>query len=808
MPNPGARTETLDSSPRAREAVELASGQRLGRFVIERTLGTGGMGTVFAARDPDLDREVAIKVLHAGSDDRARQQRLLQEARAIARLRHPNVVVVHEVGEHERRLFVVMELIDGPSLREWLATAARALDDKLAVLLGAARGLAHAHAQGITHRDFKPENVMIDADGHARVVDFGLASLDAELQEGGLIGTPPYMAPEQLRGEPASPASDQFSWCITLYEAITGARPQRAGDVVEQSAEALPARVRAVLARGLAWRSADRFASMDELIATLVPRARPRWPIAIAGGVAIGAALAAGAFVSSREDAVDACEAGRARIATVANPATLVRLAANLGAASPRAIAALDHRAAVWRTSYASVCASAPGPLRTHRMTCLDDALVGMRAFVEFWGQRPADVDPQRAVAGANALADARACESAAVAAGAVPRSPFEDALMGRLQEASIARSANAFERTVAIAHSVAEAARVVQSDRVFAKARIISGDTLGFMLKLDDAQRELREAIDAAARGKEDLLAAHAWGTLIVHIGVHERRPKEALSLATAARAAVARLGGDREAELRLHLDLGRVMFAADDFADARGELEQAVALVDAPPRQSDKLVGEVHFELAATLMELGDNDAAVKHLERALEAQRRAYGEEHPAVAQTLQFLALDRSSRGDQTEALALLERARAVYAATLGRDHPMYASTLDDIATVLTRLDRFDEAVAAMREAVKLMAAAYGPAHPLASSSLARLGRFLRKNGRDADAIPILEEVVSGAEPAEMIEEHLELARAYVTANRLAEARAMLERAKRAGARSKFRTDIDAELNKLRSGATRR
>src|SRR5262249_30306810 len=156
-----------------------------------------------------------------------------QEARAIARIRHPNVVIVHEIGEHERRLFVVMELIEGPSLRDWLTSAARTSDAKLAVLAAAARGLAHAHAQGITHRDFKPENLMIDADGTAKVVDFGIAELDSELrdptfaavaitQTGDAVGTPPYMAPEQLRRETVSPACDQFSWCITLYEALVG----------------------------------------------------------------------------------------------------------------------------------------------------------------------------------------------------------------------------------------------------------------------------------------------------------------------------------------------------------------------------------------------------------------------------------------------------------------------------------------------------------------------------------------------------------------------------------------------------------
>ncbi|MFN0250956.1 MAG: protein kinase domain-containing protein [Kofleriaceae bacterium] len=789
MSDPSARTETLRSSPRAREAGgELQSGQRLGRFVIERTIGAGGMGTVFAARDPDLDRLVAIKVLHAGTGDRARQQRLLQEARAIARLRHPNVVVVHEVGEHERRLFVVMELVEGPSLREWLGRG-HGVDETLAVLVGAARGLAHAHAQGITHRDFKPENLMIDADGNAKVVDFGIAELDLELREGALaaitqtgeaVGTPPYMAPEQLRGEVVSPACDQFSWCITLLEALVGARPVRVPELAAIAAGAtpqpielpasLPSRARAVLVRGLSASANDRFASMEDLLAELEPPARKRWPLAVAGGLAVGVAITASMFALRGTESPDTCTTGAARIDTAWNARAAGALSASLGAFAPRVTAALEDRAHTWRTSHTAVCRATASPTRTHRMSCLDDSLANLRAFVDFWSARPASVDALRSVGGAGAIPDPRACETAEPTAGAPPRSPAEDALFARLEQASVARSANAWERSVEIAHAVADEAKAIASDRVLAKARIISGDGLGFLLKFDDAQREIREAIDAAARGKEDVLAAHAWGTLITHIGVHEQKPAEALSLATAARAAVARLGGaHREIELRLHLDLGRVMYEADDFAGARTELEKAVAIADAPPRQPDKLVGEVHFQVAAALMELGEADNAVTHLERALEAQRRAYGEHHPAVAQTLQYLGVGKTDRGDHTGALVLFEQARAAYEASIGTAHPLYASTLGDIATAQMRSGSLDEALANMQRETDVMVAAYGLDHPITVDSFGH---------------------------------QIELARAFVTAKRAAAARVFLDRARTHATGNPAILDaLDAELAKL-------
>lgn len=819
MSDPGARTETLHSSPRAAAPAELGAGQRLGRFVIERTLGAGGMGTVVAARDPDLDRLVAIKILHAGTEDRARQQRLVQEARAIARIRHPNVVVVHEIGEHEQRLFVVMELIEGASLRDWLATGPSS-EEKLAVLAAAARGLAHAHAHGITHRDFKPENVMIDAEGHAKVVDFGIAELDSELREatvaasgvtqsGEAIGTPPYMAPEQLRGEAVSPACDQFSWCVTLYEAFVGQRPERGPSLAAIAAGAppttidvpaiLPARVRAVLVRGLAAAASERFASMDALLRELEPPARRRWPLAVAGGLAVGVAITAS--VAALRGGADPCATGGARMAGAWGVPQRAALA-GLGGFAPRVASALDDRAATWTASYGAVCTSAASPARTQRMTCLDDALASTRAFVRFWSAPPAGAEPSRVIGSVAALADPRACETVEPTPDAPARTPLEDALYARLAEASVARSANAWERSVEIAHAVADDAIAVHSDRVLAKARIISGDALGFLLKLEDGERELREAVDAAARSKEDLLAAHAWGTLIVHIGVHEHEPAKALILAPAARAAVARLGGtNREAELRLHLDLARVMFQAGDVAGARAEGEQAVAIVDAPPRVSDKLVGEAHFELAVALLELREREQATKHLERALEAQQRAYGADHPAVAQTLQHLGLAKSDGGDHAAALALLDRARTAYEASIGAAHPLYASTLEDIATVQRRLGRFAEAEANMQREVDTLLAAYGPAHPLTVGARARFGALVRE--RDVPrAITLLEEAAASAAPAETVEAQLELARAYAVANRTADARTTLDRAKRlATDDAELVAEIDAELAKL-------
>ena len=232
----------------------LTRGATVGRYVILKLVGRGGMGEVYAAYDPQLDRRVALKLLHhqAGGDGSSRtaRERLLREAKTIARLSHPNVVVVHDAGEIEGRVFIAMEFIEGHTLGAWLAAAPRGWREVRDVFLAAGEGLAAAHEAGFVHRDFKPQNVMVGRDGAVRVMDFGLASGAAALTEDGdaavhreaagvdvrgapvaltrtgmLLGTPLYMAPEQFKAHPAYARSDQFSFCVALHESLYGEHP-------------------------------------------------------------------------------------------------------------------------------------------------------------------------------------------------------------------------------------------------------------------------------------------------------------------------------------------------------------------------------------------------------------------------------------------------------------------------------------------------------------------------------------------------------------------------------------------------------
>jgi tetratricopeptide (TPR) repeat protein/predicted Ser/Thr protein kinase len=331
-----ARAVKLDSDPSSREQRRVQGiPDRVGRFIPLKVLGQGGMGVVYAAYDPDLDRKVALKLMLAtgeSADLEAGRARLLREAQAMARVSHPHVIPVFEVGTWGEQVFVAMEFVDGGTLRSWLEERPRSWREVLEKFLAAGQGLAAAHAAGVVHRDFKPANVLVSSGGRVYVTDFGLArrvsappleelvarreplakpggtpALEEPLTEQGVVlGTPNYMSPEQFRGEVLDARSDQFSFCAALYRALYNARPfdpvrmseaaerrasERAqADAPEQATVNLrpgggaapapliqeppreakvPAWVRSTVMRGLSLHPDGRFPSMEALLEAL-----------------------------------------------------------------------------------------------------------------------------------------------------------------------------------------------------------------------------------------------------------------------------------------------------------------------------------------------------------------------------------------------------------------------------------------------------------------------------------------------------------------------------------------------------------
>jgi serine/threonine protein kinase/tetratricopeptide (TPR) repeat protein len=428
MAEPPDRTATLEraEAPTAdgghrEDRRGLAPGALLSKYTLERVLGEGGMGIVWCARDPDLQRSVAIKLLQCDDASPDARQRLLREARAMARLKHPNVITVYEVDSDGDRDYIAMELVEGASMDAWL-TAKPPAEDVWCAIVAAGRGLAAAHAAGLVHRDFKPHNVLRSRDGRVLVTDFGLARgtgehlariastlsnepvalaqtleaphtdrvLDSTLTEpGSLMGTPAYMAPEQFTGSDPDPRTDQFAFCITAWQALTGCRPFTGESLAELRASAsagvakvqakLPRAVRAVLVRGLAARPEDRWPDLDALLDAL-ERAhhkpnRRRALIAPIGALAATVIL----VLSQRHPSpvVAPTNANGCAPPDKAFDAWTAERRAAFGKRldqQPTALAiadAFDSYRTAWLARYTSACAAAPSPKTAARINCL-----------------------------------------------------------------------------------------------------------------------------------------------------------------------------------------------------------------------------------------------------------------------------------------------------------------------------------------------------------------------------------------------------------------------------------------------------
>lgn len=328
---------------------EAGQPETIGRYEVLGRIGSGGMGVIYAALDKSLGRKVAVKLLNpTGGQHRDARERLLREAQALARLSHPSVVHVYEVGEYEDQVFVAMEFVEGTTLRQWQSSAERSWRSILAAYKAAAEGLAAGHGAGIVHRDFKPDNVLVRLDGEVRVIDFGLARTEAEVprssgetgklpvdsdlaltKTGTLMGTPAYMAPEQYKGDTADARTDQFAFCVALYEALYGYRPfagttihRLAANVLRGNVESpprytdVPERMMRVLLRGLEVDPIERYDDMGALLSDL-PSERSRvWLVllGVLGVLVVIAAAAAGGWAwreeLRREERVAAVRAG------------------------------------------------------------------------------------------------------------------------------------------------------------------------------------------------------------------------------------------------------------------------------------------------------------------------------------------------------------------------------------------------------------------------------------------------------------------------------------------------------------------
>lgn len=707
----------------------LREGDRLDHFVVMERLGEGGMGVVLAAYDPDLDRKVAIKLLRADAWGETAatkgRQRLLREAQAMARLSHPNVVVVHEVGVVEGRVFVAMEYVDGCTLGGWTRKRKRTWREVVEMYSRAGQGLAAAHEAGLVHRDFKPDNVLVGDDGRVRVTDFGIvgtrgtvlqssesieeseALIDDKTplsvtltREGTLLGTPMYMAPEQHERRPADERADQFSFCMALWEALYGERPfpgSTAGEVSRAmrrqevrpppSGTEVPAWVRAILLRGLCYRPEDRFPSMDALLDALGrdPLAARRRKLEL-GGIALGFAVLAGVAVygllRGPADGPRCANAGRA-LRGVWDEEVAQKVEQGFAATgSPlaagtftRVAALLDRYAADWVAMRTEACEAThvrgeqSDTMLALRNACLDRRLGDLRELALLFAEDAQAETVQHAVEAASSLASLGPCADRDALWNTVPPPADADTaekvevIEGWLSRAAALYRTGEYAAGLDIATAQAAEARTVGHLPTRARALWWKGRLQRKLGQTLDAEATLRDAVQVAAQAKDDSLVAAIW---LEVVGVLADRGDydEARVLHGTVDAAVARAGNDPAQRAALLRHLGLLLRAEGKLDQARDRFAEALAIWQ-------KTRGEESLEVAAATEDLAD---------------------------------VVLRQGRFEEAHSLYL--RALDVWEKSLGATHGKVAGALVGVGRCLDRLDRTGEAVGFFARALRV------------------------------------------------------------------------------------------------------
>ena len=753
VPTASGHTASTTGSPR--EPDVLGVGQAVGRYIVVSRRGSGGMGVVYSAYDPELDRKVALKVIRPRVvRAEVARARFIREARAMARVSHRGVVPIYDAGTFGDSVFLAMELVDGANAAEWLREAQPPWRRAVGTLLEAGRGLAAAHAAGIVHRDVKPANVLVGRDGIARVSDFGLARTDTPgidldagetraegddglTRPGAILGTPAYMAPEQHQGRPADARSDQFSFCMVLYEAVYGERPfTEAAEVTGGRVRAaprgtrVPAWLRRILLRGLAVDPDARWPSMDALVAEIEETPRRRRRPALVSGIVIAVAAAAGAFTIGRANPAgreDPCGTGAERLAVAWAPRDRAAALARIATLGPygQSIAArlgprIDDYVGRWARGHRDACVAhrdgvQSDALLDRRMACLERSRAALATVAEIVDGADRKALPDTVLA-VEALPDLQACsdvDALLTAAAPPPRAQAAavDATAARVERARVLVAAGRYADGEREAAAAVADARQLAYRPLLAQALTVEGHAA--MNAGGDQQRTppmLSEAARTAVEVGDDSLAVEAWArrtwVLSSHTHADERDLFDGLELVNAL---AARPTSSRFARALLYNNLGAAQHTIGHLDQARTWFERAV-------REAEGVVGPGAVELVNTRGNLalivadpGERDALFAGAVSTLE---RLVGADHP---QTMEMVRTRARWRTGAAEAAALLAPACERYDQIHGEDAVTSPRCWLDLAFLADHLDDRAKAIDAMARAARGAAAAEANAY---------------------------------------------------------------------------------------------
>ena len=712
-------------------AASQIRGKYIGRYKLIGLIGAGGMGIVYAARDRELGRRVAIKVLRpeiSELDDTA--DTLIAEAKAMARLSHPNVCTVYEVGTTKDRVFLAMEYVHGDTLSKWLQTP-RTWREVAEVMAAAGEGIAAAHAAGVIHRDLKPDNIMIGRDGRVRVMDFGIAigarnseraaskvGVEREDISSSLAGTPSYMAPELLAGQPASEATDQFALAVTMYEALYGVRPYpgrsfsqildsyQAAALHEPKKSSIPRWLRQIALQGIALEAGERFSNVAALVEEMnrVPRRRRIWALSLLGAllVALGV-LATLVLARNAGERGNPCTGAEGLFAETWSPQrqqAVERALMDSGMQEPaqqwqRVAKLVEDYGARWSVTRTEACEATrvrgeqSDELLDRRTICLDRRRKEVHELVSILGDADREL-AQRAAEAVLALEPPEYCDGKHLAGGrrALPADPATRLLVEELQD----RLANlkAFydmgraRQVRTQVQELASNARTTEHQPLIAASRLLEGRVLGHLNELEAAEQALIASWLAAEACGDDQGKLEAMNELIVQLAWEGGRTTEAERWVAYASATVARVGDMPHLESMYWHGRGAI-------ATQTAKYEQSVA-----------------------------------YHGKALELRTRAVGDQHFSLAAHLSALGAALQLAGDLEEARVALERARAVVEASVGQNHPMAAEVINNLGNVHLRAGRLEDARTSYREAYRIWSAFFSAGHSKAAVALTNLG----------------------------------------------------------------------------------
>jgi tetratricopeptide (TPR) repeat protein/predicted Ser/Thr protein kinase len=834
----GARA--LPSRPR-----DLRRGSLIGRYVVLAPVGAGGMGLVFAAHDPELDRKVALKVLR---DDTGRpdgtegRRKLLREAQALARLAHPNVVAIHDTGVDQGRSFIAMEFIVGQTLRQWLDRAPRSPDEVIAVFLAAGRGLAAAHAGGIVHGDFKPSNVLIADDGRVVVTDFGLARPLDELPRASALedtaarvstdaltptsldlaetaGTPAYMAPEQFIGGGASSRSDLFAFAVALWEGLAGRRPFTGasmpalmsaiaqGRIDEASQAKIPRWLRAPLRRALAGKPDDRFAGLEPMLAVLAsdPRRAMRRGASFAAIAIAGVGILGGRWWMDRA-ARRECDDDAASISLLVDPATLAAIRRSfVDTGSQVAKEAADHAdrtlaeyAATWTNQRRDNCVARVEGTRSdldaaRTASCLDDAKV---ALVELIGAMRRVTDRSAVMGVAPALVrlpmlaqcsdDRRLARRIALPEESARRDRVLE-LRRRLAKLEIDWRFTQKQAVLPEAAVLVDEAIATGWPPVVAEALLLQGRMHEGARELAEAHRAYKRAFNAALAAESDEVAAEAAISLASIVGLGMQRLSDGDDWLDIAETLYDRVGEQGFARSELLRTRGRIAEGHADFPKALAFAERGLAMRTAALGEDSPLLEPLLGDLGHLYAERDEYERALEYLRRQLELLERAMGGPHSDIPTVLSDIAGVYAGQGKLEEAERMYVQALGMNDRLQGSDHVTRANLLNNLANLYDDFGRYDEALGYYEQTRASFEEAYGREHPLVAVVLANSSVTLLAMGRAEEALANAEQSLRIRE-ASLGKQHSEVAGSLNALSDAQRALGRLEDARASAARS--------------------